>query len=112
MHEALQASTLERVDRHPFECEVIVPQHPAQSWYDALGRLLRVGVSVGSELKVDPPYVVGLLVQKRRAAIMELRVEPEPAFDGEVAAHFHVGNQEAVLESLALKVELEHPPNR
>ena len=50
----------------------------------ALGLPLRVRIGVGAELKVDAPDVVGLLVQQRRLAVMEGRVEPEPALGREV----------------------------
>ena len=38
---------------------------------------------------------------------MKRRVEPEPALGREITLHLHIGNEEAVLEDLALEVEPE-----
>jgi hypothetical protein len=43
-------------------------------------------VDVPAELEIDPPDIVGLLVQKRRLAAVERRVEPEPAFGRKFAS--------------------------
>ena len=98
MDEALEPPALERVDRHPFEREIVVAEHLPQARDDALRPLLGLRVGIRAELEIDAPDVVRLLVQQRRAAVVERRVEPEPALGREVAPHLHVGDEEAVFE--------------
>ena len=80
MHEAVEPAALEGVDRDPFERELVVgAEHLPQARHDALGLLLRDRIGVRAELEVDAPDVVRLLVQQSRTAVVEGRVEPEPA---------------------------------
>ncbi|EWG99721.1 hypothetical protein Q427_23380 [Halomonas sp. BC04] len=46
-------------------------------------------------------------MQQHRLVGMEGRVEPEPALGGKVGFHDHVGDQEVVLEDLALALKAE-----
>ena len=88
----------------------------ADARHHALGLLLGFGVGVPAELEVDAPDVVGLAVHQHTLAGVERRVEPEPAL-GAVggkgfAVEHHVGDQEAVLEDLALDVQPERAAHR
>ena len=64
------------------------------------------------ELQIDPPDVVRLLVQQRRAPGMKRRIEPEPAFGRKFRRHPDVGDQELILEHLAGKFRADHLPQR
>ena len=109
VHEFLQAAALEGIDRHPVEPEAAVAEHALQARQHVLGTPLQVGIGAGPELEVDTADVVGLLVEQRRAPVMEGRVEPEPAFGGQVGVELDVGDQEALLEALAGEIEAEQP---
>lgn len=52
------------------------------------------------------------MVQQHRLVGMERRVEPEPPLVGEVRLHAHIGDQEAVLEGLAVGFQAHHPAHR
>ena len=108
MHEAFQAAALERIDGHPFEREIVMPQHLPKAGDHALRRLLGFRIRIGSKLQIDAPDIVRLFVQQGRASLMERRIEPEPSLGWKVALHLHIGDQEAIFEDLALKGETEH----
>ena len=76
------------------------------------GSFSTVGSANRIELQVDPPDVVGLLVQQRGAAGMERRIEPEPALGRKRRRHLDVGDQELVLEHLACEFRAHHLPQR
>ena len=102
--------TLERVDGGPFEL-VFRPlaQHGIHAGADILGLQFLGAVNVPPQLEIDPPDIVGLLVEKRRrAAVFEGRLEPEPAFGREIGLHLHVSDQEIILEHAALKAQTQH----
>ena len=66
---------------------------------------LLVRVGTGPELQIDAIDVVGLLVQQRRVAGVERRLEPEPAFARKVRLHLDIADEEAFLELAALEVQ-------
>ncbi len=112
LHEALEPPTLEGVDRDPVELEFPVPEHARDARDDVLGLLFFARVGIGAEPQIDAPDAVGLLVQQRRAAGMEGRVEPEPALRWVGFRHAHVRDQEALLERLAHEIESQHGAGR
>ena len=61
------------------------------------------------DLEVEPPHVVGLGVQQRRAPAVERRVEPEPALGRPLHLHLDVADQELVVEHAALEAEPHQP---
>ena len=70
------------------------------------------GVGVPAELQVDAPDVVGLLVQQRRLAGVERRVEPEPALGGKSAVILTSAIRNRSSNASPSKVEAEHAPQR
>ena len=64
------------------------------------------------KLQIDPPDIVGLLVQQRRAPGMERRIEPEPALGRKLRRHLDVGDQELILEHLGGEFRAHHLPQR
>lgn len=76
-------------------------EHGAQSWHDAFFLELLVTIRVRAKLEIHPPEIVGLLVQQSRFAVMERRIEPEPAFGRKVAAHDDVGDEKPIVERRA-----------
>ena len=85
-----------------------MPQHLPNAGDHALRCLFGFRIRVGSELQVDAPDIIRLLVQQGRAPLMERRIEPEPPLGRKVTLHLYVGDQEAVLEDLALEGETEY----
>ena len=124
MAEAAHAPALEGVDADPFERELAPgPQHGLDARDHPLGLFLLLRVGVPTELEVDAPDLVGLAVQKYAAGLRALpsvhavvavegRVEPEPALGREIGRHHHIGDQEAVLEDLAVDVQAQLAPHR
>src|SRR3974390_3013922 len=88
--ETIHAPALEFVQRNPFELELVVAEHARNPRPYILRLLLDGWIGITIELQVDPPDIVGLLVQERRAPGMERRIEPEPALGGEFRRHLHV----------------------
>src|SRR4029077_7567752 len=78
--ELVHPPALEFVERYPFEIELVMAEHARDPRPHIFGPLFDRGVCVRMELQIDPPDVVGLLVQQRRSPGMERRIEPEPAF--------------------------------
>jgi hypothetical protein len=62
-----------------------------------------------AHLEVEPPHVVGLFVQQRRAPAIEGRIEPEPALRRPLHLHLDVADQELVLEHATLEREAQQP---
>ena len=110
--ELRHAPALEFVDRDPLEVEIAVAEHPRDPRPDIFGQPLDGRVGIAAELQVDAPDIVRLLVEQRRAAGMERRIEPEPAFGGERGGHPDVGDQKLVLEHLAGEVGADHAAQR
>src|SRR5216683_8109236 len=107
------APALEGIDTGPFDFEFsLVPEHRAQAWHDLLGLLFLLGISIGTELKIDAPDIVRLPVQQRRLMAVKRRIEPEPPFSRKIRMHQHVGDQKAVAERLPLAFKSEHAPDR
>ena len=103
MDEPVHSVAAERVDRYPVEFEGPALHGPLQP----RGHILRFahlsGIRVRAELQVDAVNVVRLLVQQRRLAVVEGRIEPEPALVGEVRLHHDVGDEELLLEAPPLE---------
>ncbi|KAF1854017.1 hypothetical protein Lal_00005231 [Lupinus albus] len=113
MAEPLQPAALEGVDRHPFQLERRVgAQHRLNARDDPLRLLLLLRVGIPAQLEIQAPDIVGLHVQQGRLLAVEGRVEPEPALRREIGLHHHVGDQEAVLEHLALELQPQHLAHR
>src|SRR6516164_10605734 len=108
MDEAVHAPALEFIERDPFELELVVAKHAGDPRPHIVWLLLVRGIDIAVELQVDAPDVVGLLVQQRRAAGMERRIEPEPALGWKFRGHLHVGDQELVLKDLAGELRTDH----
>lgn len=64
VHELLQASALERVDRNPVEFEIVMSDQALDARNYALGLSLQFRVDVPAQLQVDAVDVVRLLVQQ------------------------------------------------
>ena len=111
--EVRHAPALEGVDAGPLKFKLaVVAEHGLDARQDVLGLLLFLRVGIPAELKVDAPDIVGLLVQQHRLVGVEGRIEPEPALGREIGLHDDVGDQETVLEHLALDVEPELAAHR
>src|ERR1700741_3037261 len=87
MDEAVHAAALELVKRDPFKVELVMAEHTRDPRPHLLRLLLDQGIGIAAELQVDPPDIVRLLVQQRRAPGMEWRIEPEPALGREFRGH-------------------------
>lgn len=99
--EPIDASAGKLVDRYPLKLKVgLRPQHLAHPRLHPLGLALFNRVSIPSQLKVDPPDVIALLVQQRRLARMKRRIEPEPALGRKLGLHQHIRDQKAILKRL------------
>ena len=108
--EAFHATTLEGIDRDPFQLELdVFAQHRLEARDDILGALFTFLVDVPAQLQVDTPDVVRLFVQKRRLPAIERRVEPEPAFRREIGIHDHIRDQEVVFEHTPFEIDAQHP---
>jgi hypothetical protein len=83
------------------------PEHGGEARLDLVAARLVLRIGMRPELEIDAPDVVGLLVQQRRLAVMEGRIEPEPAFGRKAGSHAHVDDEEAVVEGLADELEPE-----
>ena len=112
MAEALHALAGEGVDAGPADLELHLAEadaveQRAHARDDALALALQRRVGVPAELEVDPPHAVGLLVQQRALPGVEGRVEPEAALGRQVGIHADVGNQEAVAEHPAVRLQAQ-----
>ena len=101
MHEALKTTTIETIDRDPFEIERSLAQHLLETRGDLLRALLRLNVGIGPQLQIDAPHIVGLTVHQCGLAGMKRRVEPEPPLGRKIGGHLDVGNQEFFFEGEA-----------
>ena len=110
--ELVHSPALEFVQRDPFEIELVVPEHAGDARPHVLRQLFDIGIGKAVELQVDAPDVVRLLVQQRRAAGMERRIEPEPALGRKRRRHPDVGDQELILEHLACEFRADQPAER
>ncbi len=112
MDELVHPPALEFVQRDPFEIELVVPKHARDPRPHILRQFFDSGIGKTIELQINPPDVVGLLVQQRGAPGVERRIEPEPALGRKRGCHLDVGDQELVLEHLALKFRTHHLSQR
>ena len=103
--EALQAPALEGIDRHPVELEIGAAEHALDARPDVFRLPLDLGIGIPAELQVDAVNVVGLLVQQRRLAGVEGRLEPEAALRREVGLELDVGDEEPLLEELTSELQ-------
>ena len=112
MDELVHPPALEFVQRDPFEIELVMAEHARDPRPHVLRQLFdrRIGKTI--ELQIDPPDVVGLLVQQRGASGMEWRIEPEPALGRKRGRHLDVGDQELILEHLPCEFRTHHLPQR
>src|SRR3569833_4311040 len=106
MDEMLHAPALKPIERDPFEFELVMTQLACDARTHVLGLFLDRRVRIAVELEVDAPDVIWLFVEQRRAAGMERRIEPEPAFGRERRCHLHVGDQELLLEHLSRELRI------
>ena len=102
--ELVHPAALEFVERDPFEIELVVPEHARDPRPHIFRPLLDRRIGIRMELQVDPPDVVRLPVQQRRAPGMKRRIEPEPALGRKFRRHPDVGDQELILEHLARRI--------
>ena len=112
VQKAVHPAALEFVERDPFELELVVAEHARDPRPHVLRPLLDDGIGIRMELQIDPPDIVGLLVQQRRTPGMKRRIEPEPALGRKFRGHLDVGDQELVLEHLAGEFRADHLPQR
>ncbi len=59
----LHPTTLEFVERDPFEVELLMPEHTRDPWPHIFRPLLDRSIRIRIELQIDPPDAVRLLVQ-------------------------------------------------
>ena len=112
MDKPVHPPALEFVERDPFEIELVVAEHARDAGPHILRLLFDRGIGKPAELQVDPPDIVGLLVQQRGASGMERWIEPEPALGRKRRRHLDVGDQELVLEHLPCEFRTHHLPQR
>src|SRR5262249_56351479 len=98
VHEAIDAATLEAVERYPFELEIVMSEHFLETRTHDFGALLVFGICIRRELKVDSPDIIGLLVQECRLTGMEWRFEPEPPFGPKFGRHLPVPASKLLLQ--------------
>ncbi len=113
MAEVGHAAALESVDADPLQLKrALVAQHGLQTRDDFFGFPFFFRVGVPTELKVDAPNIVALLVQQHTLLGVKRWVKPEPTLGRVVGFHDHVGNQESVLEHAAFDVQPQMTANR
>ena len=113
MAKFLNAAALERVDRAPDQLIVdFWAQHRVQPFADLAVFEFFLAVHIPTDLKIDPPHVIGLFVQQGRGAGFEVWLEPEPALCGEVGRHADVGDQKAVFENTSGEIGANHLAQR
>ena len=103
--EVFHAAALEGVNADPFQLEILLAKHGAQARQHAFGFAFFFRVGIPTQLKVNAPDVVGLLVQQHALTGVKLWVKPHATFGGKVSLHHHVGNQEAVFENMTFNVQ-------
>ena len=110
MTKLLHASTLECVNRGPFQFVLgIFAQHRIHTCTDVFNAKLFGAVNVPPKLEINTPDIVGLFVQQGRgAAVFERGGKPEPAFGRKISLHFDIGNEEVILKDAPLKAEPQH----
>src|SRR3979411_3154862 len=79
MDKFLHATTLEFVERYPFEVELLMPEHMRDPWPHIFRALLDRRIGIWIELQINPPDVVRLLVQQRGPPGVKRRGEPQTA---------------------------------
>ena len=112
MQKPLHASAMERVYRDPFDIEARRSDDLLDPWRDALRTAFLFRVGIGSKLQIDPIDVVGLLVEKRRLAVVKGRFEPEAALRRKVEIQLDVRDQKSLFENFAFKVQPQFRADR
>ena len=111
VHEALHTSALKRIEADPFVFELdIRSQHGAHLRGDILLPQGRRAINIPSQLKVETPDTVWLLVHERRAAGVEGCVEIEATLGRKRRLHPDVRDQKIVFEETAFELEPEQRP--
>src|SRR3979411_3516026 len=77
MDKFLHATTLESVERYPFEVELLMPEHTRDPWPHIFRPLLDRRIRIWIELQINPPDIVRLLVQQRGQAGVKPRGAPK-----------------------------------
>ena len=96
--EFIVSEALEGIDRRPDELVVDFAEHGSDARADPVRFEFPFAVDVPAELEIDAPDVVGLLMQKRQIAGLEIWLEPEPPLDPEVR-----GNRTSAIRKLSSK---------
>ena len=112
VHEPLHPAALELVQRDPLEIELVMAEHTRDPRPYMVRALLDRRVGKGTQLQVDAPDIVRLLVQQRRAAGVKRRIEPKPALGREFRRHLDVGDQELIFKQLPGEFRAHHLPQR
>ena len=106
--EARHAATLERVDGCPVQFvgwhfAGLAGEHSVYAITDACGIKLCFSVDVPSQLEINPPDAIRLLVQEGRLGLGEGWFKPEPALGGKRCLHLHVSDKEVVFEDTPIE---------
>src|ERR1035441_9809288 len=105
VHETRHAPALKGVEAVPLRSERhALPQQAAYQRFD-LARIDACRAIIPAELKIESPQVIRLLVQQRRLARVERRIEPEPTLGRSGSRHPDIGDQKAILELPPLKCQ-------
>ncbi len=103
MQKLVHSQASEGVHADPFQ---IKPRLTPQEGLDPRNNTVRLtfghGIRVPTELKVNSPHSIRLLMEEHRLIWMKWGVEPEPPLSRKVGIHSHVGDQEPVSEGLSL----------
>src|SRR5262249_41654823 len=106
MPKLVEALTAESVNTHPFKLELgILPEQSLHTRDDILRPPFGFRVGIPTQLEIDAPDIVRLLMQQHRLLGVEFRIEPEPALGRKIRCHAHISNQESVAERLPLRLE-------
>ena len=106
VNKGIHLAAAESIDARPFQLPLpILAQHGFNAGADILEFLFLLGVGIPTQLEINTPDIVRLLVQQGGLARVERCVEPEAALGGKVCLHDDIGDQEAVFEHLAPALE-------
>ena len=107
------AAALEGVNADPLQLKrALVAQHGLQTWQHTFRLFLFFRIGIPTQLKVDAPHVIGLLVQEHALPRVKRWVKPKPTLGRKLGLHHHVGDQEAVFEHMAFDVQAQHATHR
>ena len=104
MHEIPDTAALETINTDPFQIRFnLISKHSSYTPHHVFDLHFLCSICFRSDLKIQPPDIIGLHMKQCRICIRESRCKPETAYGRHIRFGFNVCNQELIIKCATLK---------